>query len=122
MPDDPQLVTHGDFTVEGGARAMTELLDAQLTLDAVFAASDLTALGAMQVLAERGRSVPDEIAVVGFDDVREAALASPPLSTVRQPIEDLGRTMARVLLDRIGGLSADRGTVLPIEFVARASA
>jgi DNA-binding LacI/PurR family transcriptional regulator len=111
----------GDFTVDGGARAMARLLDADPEIDAVFAASDLTALGAMQTLAERGRTVPGHVAVVGFDDVPEAQLAKPPLTTIRQPIDEVGRTMARVLLGRIRG-AAHRTTVLPVAAVRRESA
>jgi DNA-binding LacI/PurR family transcriptional regulator len=117
-----ELVAEGDFTVPGGAAAMGRLLDAEPQLDAVFVASDLMALGAMRTLAERGRQVPGDVAVVGFDDVREAQLTSPPLSTVRQPVDDVGRTMTRVLLDRIGGATPARRTMLPVELVRRASA
>jgi DNA-binding LacI/PurR family transcriptional regulator len=112
----------GDFTVDGGAAAMARLLAAHPDLDAVFAASDLMALGAMRTLAEHGRRVPDDVAVVGFDDVREAQLTSPPLSTIRQPVNDLGRTMTRMLLARIGGEDVARRTVLPVELVRRQSA
>jgi DNA-binding LacI/PurR family transcriptional regulator len=115
-------VAYGDFTVEGGTRAMAELLRADPELDAVFAASDLMALGAMQVLAERGRRVPEDVAVVGFDDVREAQLTVPTLTTIRQPIDRLGRTMARVLLDRIASHDPQHDTVLPIEIVRRGTA
>jgi DNA-binding LacI/PurR family transcriptional regulator len=115
-------VAHGDFTVEGGTRAMTELLRADPELDAVFAASDLMALGAMQVLTERGRHVPEDVAVVGFDDVREAQLTVPTLTTIRQPIDQLGRTMATVLLDRIASRDPQHDTVLPIEIVRRGTA
>ena len=116
------LVAEGDFSHEGGARAMARLLDAEPDLDAVFAASDLTAHGALQVLAERGRRVPDEVAVVGFDDVRLAELAIPPLTTIRQPIEELGRRMAEVLVARVNGAHAEHATVLPTEVVRRRSA
>jgi DNA-binding LacI/PurR family transcriptional regulator len=119
---DPRLIATGDFTVEGGVRAMAALLDAAPDLDAVFAASDLTAHGALQTLAERGRRVPEDVAVVGFDDVRLAELAVRQLTTIRQPIGALGRTMARVLLDRIGGREPDRDTVLPIEVIRRDTA
>ena len=124
---DDRLVVTGDFTVDGGARAMAELLERGVDFDGLFAASDLTALGAMRVLAEQGRTVPGDVAVVGFDDVREARLAAPPLTTVRQPIEELGTTMARTLLRRLGhaaaaGDGAERATVLPIELVRRISA
>lgn len=116
------LVAEGDFSHEGGARAMARLLDAEPDLDAVFAASDLTAHGALQVLAERGRRVPDEVAVVGFDDVRLAELAIPPLTTIRQPIEELGRRMAEVLVARVNGAYPEHATVLPTEVVRRRSA
>jgi DNA-binding LacI/PurR family transcriptional regulator len=115
-------IAEGDFSVDGGARAMAALLDADPQIDAVFAASDLTALGAMQTLSERGRAVPADVAVVGFDDVREAQLATPPLTTIRQPIDELGRTMARVLLARVAGTEAKLTTVLPVEVVRRDSA
>jgi DNA-binding LacI/PurR family transcriptional regulator len=119
---DARLIATGDFTVEGGVRAMAALLDAAPDLDAVFAASDLMAHGALQTLAECGRRVPEDVAVVGYDDVRAAELAVPQLTTIRQPIGELGRTMARVLLDRIGGGEPDRDTVLPIEVIRRDTA
>jgi DNA-binding LacI/PurR family transcriptional regulator len=112
----------GDFTVAGGSRAMAQLLDADPDVDGVFAASDLTALGAMEVIGARGLRVPEDIAIVGFDDVREATLTHPPITTVRQPIEEVGRTMARKLLDRISGVAVERTTVLPVEVVSRLSA
>jgi DNA-binding LacI/PurR family transcriptional regulator len=115
-------VAEGDFTVEGGAAAMARLLESAPDLDAVFAASDLMAIGAIRTLARLGRRVPDDIAVVGFDDVHEARLATPPLSTMRQPLGELGRTMTRVLLARIGGERVERRTVLPTELVRRGSA
>ena len=74
------------------------------------------------MLTERGRRVPDDVAVVGFDDVRLAELAIPPLTTIRQPIEELGRRMAEVLVARINGGHPDLATVLPTEVVRRRSA
>jgi DNA-binding LacI/PurR family transcriptional regulator len=115
-------IGHGDFTHAGGQRAMNKLLDADPSIDAVFAASDLTALGAISAITARGLRVPHDIAVVGFDDVREASLAVPALTTVRQPIDELGRTMARKLLARIAGFDPARTTVLPVDLVHRASA
>lgn len=113
----------GDFTVEGGAAAAARLLDTEPALDAIFAASDLMALGALRTLHERGRRVPEDVAVIGFDDVREAQLASPALSTMRQPLDELGRTMTRVLLARVAGdAEVARRTVLPTELVRRQSA
>lgn len=97
--NDPTLLVEGDFTVEGGARAMAELLDRHPGLDAVFAANDLMASGALRVLRERGRGVPDEVALVGFDDMVSIAEATePPLTTVRQDVEGMGRLMVRMLM------------------------
>ncbi|MGW6292383.1 LacI family DNA-binding transcriptional regulator, partial [Streptomyces sp. NPDC055058] len=96
---DPLLVAEGDFTAGGGERAMRELLGRRPDLDAVFAANDLTAAGALRALREHGRRVPDDVAVVGFDDMLPVAeQTDPPLTTVRQDIEEMGRLMARLLL------------------------
>ncbi len=122
IESDPYLIASGDFSVEGGAKAMTRLLEQSPDVDAVFCASDPTAMGALQALAELGRRVPDDVAVVGFDDVNEAALTTPALTTVHQPIQDMGRTMAQVLLDRISGQNPAAATVLPVRLVRRESA
>lgn len=115
-------VVQGDFTFERGARAMAELLTADPGLDAVFAASDRTALGALLTLSRQGRGVPGDVAVVGFDDIREARRSVPPLTTVRQPLDELGRTMAQVLLGRLRGGTPARTTVLPVELTRRETA
>ncbi|RFU88012.1 LacI family transcriptional regulator [Streptomyces triticagri] len=100
VPDaDAALIAEGDFTPEGGERAMRELLERSPGLDAVFAANDLSASGALRVLREAGRRVPEDVAVIGFDDmVPLAGRTEPPLTTVRQDIEEMGRMMARLLL------------------------
>ena len=114
-------IVNGDFTVDGGARAMRRLLIADPAIDAVFAASDLTAVGAMQAISDSGRVVPDDVAVVGFDDVQDQ-LIRPALTTVRQPIEQVGRVMARLLLRRIDGEVPERVSVVPVELVVRETA
>ncbi|MFD7999842.1 MULTISPECIES: LacI family DNA-binding transcriptional regulator [Streptomyces] len=127
---DPRLVVEGDFTPAGGERAMRELLERCPDVDAVFAANDLTASGALRVLRERGRRVPDDVAVIGFDDMLPVAeQTDPPLTTVRQDIEEMGRLMARLLLRdldrRAGKQGADggpAGVVLPTTLVRRVSA
>ena len=119
---DQRLIAIGDFTVDGGTQAMHALLDADPDVDAVFAASDLTAIGALRAIEQAGRRVPDDIAVIGFDDLREAALTTPPLTTVRQPIAELGQTMAQLLVRRIAGDAPQRATVLPVEVVRRRTA
>ncbi|MFH8293943.1 LacI family DNA-binding transcriptional regulator [Streptomyces sp. NPDC018059] len=123
---DPRLIAEGDFTPAGGERAMRELLGRAPELDAVFAANDLSASGALRVLRERGRRVPDDVAVVGFDDMLPVAeQAEPPLTTVRQDIEEMGRLMARMLLRGRGGEDVAceaANVVLPTALVRRASA
>jgi DNA-binding LacI/PurR family transcriptional regulator len=91
----------GFFTQESGRAAMEELLEAHPELDGVFAANDLMAAGAVIALHERGRAVPDDVAVVGFDDNRLAQFSRPPLTTLHLPVEDMAARMARMLLERI---------------------
>lgn len=92
---------HGDFTVESGERAMAEILARDPDIDGVFAANDLMALGAMHELQAQGRRVPDDVAIVGFDDSVIATIARPTLTTVRQPIEEMAAQMARILVAQI---------------------
>ncbi len=113
------LVSVGEFTVAGGYDAMARLLDRRPDVDGVFIASDLAAIGAIRAIEATGRTVPDDIAVVGFDDVPDAVLQHPPLSTVRQPVAELGTMMTRRLLERLAGRGPARRTVLPVELVVR---
>ncbi|MFE6040626.1 LacI family DNA-binding transcriptional regulator [Streptomyces sp. NPDC056452] len=92
----------GDFTHVGGASAMRQLLRDRPDLDAVFIASDLMALGALPVLLRAGKDVPSDVSVVGFDDSSAALACDPPLTTVRQPVEEMAAEMARLLLRQIG--------------------
>jgi LacI family transcriptional regulator len=94
---DEQLVVEGDYTEGGGAMAMRRLLAASPT--AVFVASDVMAIGALKALREAGKRVPQDVALVGFDDVTIATAVEPPLTTVRQPIGRLGSMAADLLLD-----------------------
>jgi len=116
------LVEYGDFSEDSGAAAMQRLLAAHPSLDAVFAASDPMALGAMRVLKDRGRRIPDDVAVIGFDDSPVGPHTDPPLSTVHQPVEQMGRQMTRLLLARIGGDTVtDLEIVLPTRLIVRGS-
>jgi DNA-binding LacI/PurR family transcriptional regulator len=113
----------GDFTRESGVRAMKRLLADDPELDAVFVASDMMAHGALQALKDNGRRVPEEVSVIGFDDFEISRYSDPPLTTVRQPIVDIGRTMARQMLGLVNRkLDVPREVVLPTELVVRASA
>lgn len=119
---DERLIAPADFSEEGGVRAMRELLARRPDVDAVFAASDLMAAGARQVLREAGRRIPDDVALIGFDDSAVARHMDPALTSVRQPIEEMGRAMTRVLLDQIAGENTERPQiVLPTELVVRDS-
>ncbi|MFJ6215346.1 LacI family DNA-binding transcriptional regulator [Streptomyces sp. NPDC092296] len=120
---DEDLVGRADFTETGGREAMRGLLERRPGLDAVFCASDVMAAGALQVLRENGRRVPGDVAMVGFDDSIVARHTDPPMTSVRQPIEEMGRTMARLLLEEISEQGrARRQVVLATELVVRASA
>ena len=118
---DPSLVAQGDFTAEGGERAMARLLDASPGLDAVFAGNDLMASGALRTLRARGLRVPEDVAVVGYDDLEPAAWAEPPLTTVRQDVEGMGRMMAELLLRRTGLREADEEGAPPAPVITPAT-
>lgn len=96
-------VVHSDFSVEGGAAAMAALLERTPGLDGVFAAADIIAVGAIRELTSRGVAIPGDVAVVGFDDSVFATSVTPQLTTVRQPVEELGRTMTWRLLAQLAG-------------------
>ncbi|MER5204126.1 LacI family DNA-binding transcriptional regulator [Streptomyces sp. NPDC002825] len=111
----------GDFTGPSGAAAMAALLAHRPDLDGVFAASDNMAAGALRTLRKAGRLVPSDVAVVGFDDLPVARIAEPPLTTVHQPVEGLGREMARMLVALVDGQDPTP-LILPTRLVTRASA
>lgn len=113
-------VVHGDFTLASGAIAMAELLDAVPDLEAVFVANDLMARGALATLAVRGRRVPTDLAIIGYDDSPAATSADPRLSTIAQPSEEMGRKMADVLLAVLAGHEpAERAYILDTALVVR---
>ena len=118
---EPALVTYGDFSNTSGARAMNELLAAAPNLDAVFVNSDLMAIAAMDVIREHGRRVPEDIAVVGYDDLSIAEHSNPPLTTVRQNIPLAGKILAENLIRHLQTGNITNDTV-PVELVLRRSA
>jgi DNA-binding LacI/PurR family transcriptional regulator len=119
---DPELEATGDFTQESGVRAMEELLARRPDLDALFVANDIMATGALQVLERAGRRVPDDVALVGFDDLPIAQTTRPPLSSVRQSLDVLGRELVNVLLQTVEERdSIARKVVLETQLVIRES-
>ncbi len=114
-----EIVAHGDFTVASGEAAMLRLLDRCPGLDAVFAASDPMAAGALRALARLGVRVPDDIALIGFDDDALALRTTPRLTTVRQPVEEMG---ARVVSELVGGGAVAGPVVMGTRLVVRQSA
>jgi LacI family transcriptional regulator len=117
---DLNLIAEGDFTEVGGYMAAQRLLPHQP--DAIFAASDSMAVGALRALREAGRRVPADVALVGFDDMPFTARTDPPLTTVRQPIQRTGQLAAETLMDMLDERSSrPRRIILPTELVIRAS-
>jgi LacI family transcriptional regulator len=117
-----EYVAYGDFYVESGRHAMARLLDLDEPPTAVVAASDLMALGAIRAVAERGLSVPDDVSIVGFDDIQLAGHVQPPLTTLRQDKSGLGAQAGRALRRLIAGDPAvPEAMTLPVELVVRAS-
>lgn len=117
---DPSLKVDALSGEEEGYSAMRRLLGAGAQFDAVFAASDLIAIGAMRALAEAGRSVPGDVAVIGFDNIPAAALTAPPLTTVMQDMRGAGEALLEALCEQIEGGAAQSRT-LPATLVTRAS-
>ncbi|RJK96809.1 LacI family DNA-binding transcriptional regulator [Vallicoccus soli] len=117
----PGGTQEGDYSRAGGRAAAERLLERVPDVDGVFAANDLMAAGVLDALVARGRRVPEDVAVVGFDDVPVARETSPLLTTVRQDVHGIGAAMARLLLELAAGGDPDP-VVLPTGLVARASA
>jgi DNA-binding LacI/PurR family transcriptional regulator len=118
---DASLLARGDFTRTSGTTAATALLERRPDIDAIFAASDLMALGALDALRRAGRRVPDDVAVVGFDDSELSRSSDPRLTTVRQPLEDMGWHMADLLVAQLDRHDEPAALVLPTELIVRDS-
>ncbi|MDT0477555.1 LacI family DNA-binding transcriptional regulator [Streptomyces sp. DSM 41014] len=122
VPVDDALVVPGDFRPESGFRGCDALLDLERPPTAVFAASDQMALGAIEALRRRGLRVPEDMSVVGFDDLPEVRWSAPPLTTVRQPLADMGKLAVRTVLRLTRDERPDSARVeLGTELVVRAS-
>jgi DNA-binding LacI/PurR family transcriptional regulator len=120
---DPELIVHRGWmdAERSGAEAVAELLERDLGVDAVFACSDMSALGAMDAIRASGRKVPDDVAVVGYDDVAVAEYANPPLTTIRQDGPLIGALLARALVQQLQ-TGAVTNVSLPAELIVRESA
>jgi DNA-binding LacI/PurR family transcriptional regulator len=116
------VVETGDFTRESGTLAMRRLLDQNPDLDAVFAASDLMAYGAVLALRDLGRRVPEDVAVVGFDDLDLARHVQPALTTIRQPVDRGGQHLAQLAVRLVAGDEIESPIILPTHLVVRESA
>ena len=122
IPYDPALVVYGDFGEASGYRTMQDLLFQTKPIDAVFAANDQMAIGALAAAGEAGIRVPEDVALIGFDDITAACYAQPPLTTVHQDMHGQGHLAVRMLLARIGGSTEATVTeVTPTELVVRRS-
>ncbi|ADI15094.1 LacI family DNA-binding transcriptional regulator [Truepera radiovictrix] len=122
LPFEGALVREGDYSAESGFSAMASLLEAGAGFTALFASNDTVALGAMAALRERGLRIPEDVAVVGYDDIPLAAFAAPPLTTVRSPALEHGRLAGEMLVSLIRGERPERTQVdFELELVVRAS-
>lgn len=119
---DDSLIEYGDFTLASGAGAMRRLLESGKPIDGVFIANDQMAAGAYTVLHQRGLRIPEDIAVVGFDDDSFATSVTPQLTTVHHPIIDMGKKMAETLVNLIEGKPTDHVTRIQTTLVVRESA
>jgi LacI family transcriptional regulator len=119
---DPALVRHGDFTHEGGFIRGGELLGLASPPTAIFAGSDQQAFGVYEAARQRGLRIPQDLSVVGFDDLPVARWVSPPLTTVRQPLAEMGRAAAQMLGELVEGMALRSGRVeLSTELIVRES-
>ncbi|MFV0632580.1 LacI family DNA-binding transcriptional regulator [Demequina sp.] len=119
IPIDPALVRETRYVPDRAAEVTAELLALDERPTAIFAANDVTAIRAVEVAQEHGLRVPEDLSVVGFDDVPEAALATPALSTVRQPMKAMGAEAMRMLLDIIHGVEREPHVRMSTELVVR---
>ncbi|WP_061962686.1 LacI family DNA-binding transcriptional regulator [Demequina aurantiaca] len=117
---DPNLVEPGDYSMASGASAMAALLERAPDIDAVFAASDSMAAGAVGVLRKAGKRIPEDVSVIGFDDSGLALTVEPPLTTMRQPFEQISAEMVGLLLHVIEG-GTSKSVTLPTSLVVRDS-
>ncbi len=124
LPVNDDLIRIGSFNADGGYETVQQLLELDRRPSAVFASNDLMAMGAMAAIRQAGLSIPDDIAVVGFDDIPAARLVYPALTTIAQPQRQMGQRAAEMLFERLNGSAPDMGRneQIPYELVIRDSA
>ncbi|EBN2725520.1 DNA-binding transcriptional regulator CytR [Salmonella enterica] len=119
---DPHYIARGDFTFEAGANALKQLLEQPLPPTAVFCHSDVMALGALSWANRQGLKVPDDLSIIGFDNIALAEFCDPPLTTVAQPRFDIGREAMLLLLDQMQGQNVSSGSrLMDCELIIRGS-
>lgn len=121
LPVDEALIKYGDWGVDSGHQAARALLALEDKPTAIFAANDIMALGAMYAMQEAGLKIPEDVAIVGYDDRDFAAWIRPALTTVRMPSYEMGQAAARLLLEQIGGEELEDATQIPGELIIRES-
>ena len=122
LPVDNTLIVKGDFRYSTGATGASQLLDLTEPPTAIFACNDAMAIACMAVVRERGLAIPDDISIIGFDDVPQAAFTSPPLTTVAQPIEEIGKVATDLLIERMSGSTRpNQRVILDVSLVIRGS-
>ena len=119
---DNNLIAYGDYTQESGYVGMKQLLEVNPRPTAEFTGNDMMGLGALRAIHEAGLEVPGDISIVGFDDVPMAAYANPPLTTMRQPIAEMGALAANTLIDQLENIAQPGAHIrLPTQLVVRQS-
>jgi LacI family transcriptional regulator len=122
LPDTPEVIFEGNFDQPDGFAGACALLDLPIPPTAIFASNDMMAFGALDAVRTRGLRVPEDISIVGFDDIPQATLIHPALTTVNQPLEKMGRVATQMLLDRLNEPEVEAGRIeLPTELIVRDS-
>jgi len=122
IPIDPNLIADGGFSGNAAYKAIKQILmKKQIHFDSVFSGNDDAAIGVITALSEAGLRVPEDVSIVGFDDLRFSAFLNPPLTTVRAPTEEVGRIAAQLLFDQINNLPVESVTLSSSEIVFRRS-
>ena len=120
IPSAPELILGGDFSAESGERAANQLIESGIPFTAIVCANDMTALGARLALYRHGLRVPDDVSLVGYDNQKEVAFMTPPLTTIHQPARKMGMTAAATMLTLIAEEFAESSMVVP-ELIVRES-